>query len=71
MRPEWYIRLKNERDGLADRLDALDRFLMDHKDGDPGVDHIDLLYAQAEVMNAYLRILDRRIACWEAEHNEI
>lgn len=65
--PEWYINIKNERDELADRLDKLDRFLMDNEKGE-GVDHIDLLYAQAEVMNAYLRILDRRIACWEADH---
>lgn len=70
MKPEWYINIKNERDELADRLDKLDRFLMDNEKGE-GVDHIDLLYAQAEVMNAYLRILDRRIACWEADHNEI
>ena len=70
LEPEWYIRLKNERDELADMLDRLDRFLMDNEKGE-GVDHIDLLYAQAEVMNAYLRILDRRIACWEADHNEI
>ena len=70
LEPEWYIRLKNERDELADSLDRLDRFLMDNEKGE-GVDHIDLLYAQAEVMNAYLRILDRRIACWEADHNEI
>lgn len=71
MKPEWYINIKNERDELADRLDKLDRFLMDHKDADEDVHHIDLLYAQAEVMNAYLRILDRRIACWQEEHNEI
>lgn len=70
MKPEWYINIKNERDELADRLDRLDRFLMDNEEGE-GVEHIDLLYAQAEVMNAYLRILDRRIACWEADHNEI
>ena len=69
--PEWYINIKNERDELADRLEKLDRFLMDHEEAGSDVDHIDLLYAQAEVMNVYLRILDRRIARWEAEHNEI
>lgn len=67
--PEWYINIKNERDELADRLDKLDRFLMENEK--ETAEHIDLLYAQAEVMNAYLRILDRRIACWEADHNEI
>ena len=64
--PEWYINIKNERDELADQLDKLDRFLMENEK--ETAEHIDLLYAQAEVMNAYLRILDRRIACWEADH---
>ena len=64
--PEWYINIKNERDELADRLDKLDRFLMENEK--ENAEHIDLLYAQAEVMNVYLRILDRRIACWEADH---
>jgi hypothetical protein len=67
--PEWYIRLKNERDELAERLDRLDRFLLENERDDD--ENIDLIYAQGEVMNAYLRILDRRIARWEAEHNEI
>lgn len=67
--PELYIKINNERDELVDRLFRLDKYIMEHKETE--VDHFDLLYAQAEVMNAYLRILDRRIELWEAEHNEI
>lgn len=64
--PEWYINIKNERDELADRLLRLDKFIMEHKEIE--VEHFDLLYCQAEAMSTYLKILDRRIACWEADH---
>lgn len=61
-RPDWLVRLVEERDQLLERITKLDRFLSKQKGGVTiDTEKLRLLKDQIQVMDQYLAILETRI----------
>lgn len=67
-RPEWVEKLEKERNEVSARMFLLDKFLMEHA-GEKEIEHPDLLHAQLWAMVNYINIMERRLECWEADHD--
>lgn len=68
-KPDFFTRLKDERDDLDRRLAALNSYLT-HNPGHPSPAHAEMLKRQAVSMSELLAILDERIADIEATRKE-
>ena len=66
-RPEWVEKLEKERNEVSARMFLLDKFLMEHDESE--IEHPDLLHAQLWAMVNYINVLERRIDCWEKDHD--
>ena len=64
---DYQLRVIEEERQLEERLDRLQKFLTTRRDVYVRMEDLDLLVLQADIMQAYLRVLNIRIQGFQSE----